>query len=107
MSASLSNLGYLLLKKGRLAEAEPLIREGVEQHKKLAGYLNSTTAEFISQLAEMLYAKHDYKGPRALPKKLFRSTLKRCRKEFGFRSAALAIGPRLERGQAKRICAKR
>src|SRR5205823_1806114 len=43
-------------------EAEPLIREGLEIHRKLLGNAHYLTFGTTMHLAELLYAKSDYQG---------------------------------------------
>lgn len=62
MGATLSNLGAVLIKKGKYAEAEPFVREGLDLRRKLLGDAHPDTAMSLFRLSDLLYREGDYQG---------------------------------------------
>ena len=62
---SLRNLGTVLLRRGRYAEAEPLIGESLEMNRRLLGSAHFATANSLAALADLLYLQGQYRAAEA------------------------------------------
>lgn len=59
-AVTLSNLGALLISKGRLSEAEPFVREGLQLRLKVFGNAHLGTAGAFNRLSDLLYRQGKY-----------------------------------------------
>ena len=59
-AVTLSNLGALLINKGKYSEAEPLVREGLQLRLKIFGNAHIGTAGAYNRLSDLLYRQGKY-----------------------------------------------
>src|SRR5262245_43734888 len=73
------NMGFLLQRQGKLAEAEPFVREALERRRRILGDDHAQTLASISNLASLLRLQGHF--TEAEP--LFREVLERRRRTLG------------------------
>src|SRR5262249_24358716 len=61
MGTTLSNLGAVLIRKKRYAEAEPFVREGLELRRNLLGTAHPDTGMAYYRLSDLMYRQGKYK----------------------------------------------
>jgi tetratricopeptide (TPR) repeat protein len=60
MATTLSNLGALLINKGKYTEAEPFVLEGLELRRKVLGNAHTSTAGALFRLSDLRYRQGRY-----------------------------------------------
>lgn len=78
-SDAINNLGLLLQQRGRLAEAEPLLREALAYRREFFGDRHPETALTMNNLGMLLNAQGDVDGAEAI----FTEVLAMCREFYG------------------------
>src|SRR5207244_11136458 len=60
MGTTLSNLGALLINKGKYTEADPFVLEGLELRRKVLGNAHTSTAGALFRLSDLRYRQGRY-----------------------------------------------
>jgi tetratricopeptide (TPR) repeat protein len=95
MAVSLSNLGAVLIREGKYAEAGPFVREGLDLRRKVLGDNHPDTAMGWYRLSDLLYSEGDYRRAEQAARtslEVFRRALAKPESNLSFASPLTELG---------------